>query len=157
MGVDEIKEGLVERAESSGNLDYEQLITQTDTISTVTSLVLGILTTAILVLIPLIAACEISYICFPIIREKVDELIIKLEGRGSAHKVLGFTFRDAFKAVEEANTVEIGQKSALLIYLQLKMKSLQFLMFIIALAVSGSSAIIDLVSRAIDGIMSLFS
>lgn len=153
MSVEDIKSGLADKIESDGGLDYIQLIEQSGTLGRIASIVTGILVTVILILVPLVSACEIIYIAFPVFREKVDKLLVKIEDKGVVHKVIGFTLRDAIEAVEQANTEYIGEKSAMLIYLQLKLKSLEFMMFIIAIVLAGSSTIVSVVWNAIQGIL----
>lgn len=153
MSVDEIKSGLADKIESDGTFDYIQLIEQSGTIGRIASIVTGVLVVVILILVPLISACEIIYIAFPVFREKIDTLLVKIEDKGVAHKAIGFTLRDAIEAVERANTEYIGEKSAMLIYLQLKVKSLEFVMFIIAIVLAGSSTIVSVVWKAIQGIL----
>lgn len=155
MGVEDIKEELAKRTESSGDLDYIQLREHTEIITRVVSIVLGVLLVAILIIVPLIITLEIMYICFPIIRGKMEEIIEKVEDKGFLNKMAGFTLRDAKEAVLRANTVQIGEKSALWIYLGLKCKSLMVLMFIVALVIMGSSTIINFVWKLIDGLVSL--
>ena len=157
MSIEDIKDGLAERTESSGDIDYIQLIESTGIIGKIATLVFGFLATAIMIIVPLIVTIEIIYICFPIIREKIDDLIVKVENKGIANKVLGFTLRDAKRAVEEANTVMIGQKSALWIYLKLKCTSMTFLMFILALVIMGSSTIVNFVWKLFEGIFATIS
>ena len=156
MGVDDIVSGLESKTDSTGQLDYAFLIEGSNIVTKVASIVLGILSVTILILIPVIVTGEVIYICFPFIREKIDDLLIKVEGKGVAHRVVGVTFRDAIEAVNRANTVEIGEKSALLIYLQLKLKSIWFLMFILALVLQGSGPIIQFMYRRLSGILSQF-
>lgn len=157
MSIEDIKEALAEKTESSGDLDYIQLREQTEIITRVVSIVLGILLVAIMIIVPLIITLEIMYICFPVIRGKMDMLVEKVENKGFLNKMAGFTLRDAKEAVEQANTVHIGEKSALWIYLGLKCKSMMFLMFIVALVIMGSSTIINFVWKLIDGLASLIT
>lgn len=156
MNIENIKEELAKKTESSGDLDYIQLNEQVEIIARVVSMILGVLLVAIMIIVPLIIVLEIVYICFPVIRGKVEDLVDKLEEKGFVRKMAGFTLRDAKEAVEQANTVCIGEKSALGIYLVLKCKSMMFLMFIVALVMMGSSTIINFVWSIISGLSSLF-
>lgn len=155
MTVDEIRDSIANKTSVDGGVDQVTVIEGTMIIARIASVVLGFLTVAIMILVPLVVTGEVCYICFPVIREKVDELIIKVEGKGVAQRAVGITFRDAIEAVKLANTVEIGKESALFIYLKLKIKSLMFLMFILALVLQGANAIINIVWGGIEGLVSL--
>lgn len=158
MTVDDIREGIANKASAGdGGVNQVKLIEGTMIITRVVSVILGFLSVFILIVIPLIIAGEICYICFPVIREKVDELIIKVEGKGVARRAVEITFRDAIEAVRVANTTEIGEHSAMWVYLRLKVKSLMFTMFIWALVIQGINVIINVVWGGIDGIAKLLS
>lgn len=137
MDIEEIAEGLEDRIIEGNNVDYLGLIEGLTILGKIASLVTGYLIVIILVLVPLIVCAEIVYICFPIVRDGVDEFLVKIEGKGVPHRVLGFCLRDAIKAVEDSAVDGVGSRSALLIYLGLKCKSMMILMFIICLVVQG--------------------
>lgn len=157
MSIDDIKNSLIDKIESDGSLDYIQLFEKTSLIGQVTSTILGFLITIIFILIPLIITVEIIYICFPIIRGKTDKLIMRFSDSAVLNKTVGFTLRDARSAVEQANTVMIGKKSALAIYLSIKCKSIMFIMFLVSLVLSGTGPIAEFVWKAIDGFISILS
>lgn len=157
MTINDIRESISNKTNASSDVNQVMLIEGTSIISRVASIVLGYLSVAILTLITLIVTGEICYICFPVIREKVDELIIKVEGKGVARRAVGVTFRDAVEAVRRANTVEVGEKSALLIYLQLKLKSVMFVAFVISLILKGTDIIINAVWGSVDGLAAVIN
>lgn len=137
MSIDDITEGLRERIDEGNNVDYLGLTEGLTIVTEIASLILGYLVVFILILVPLIVCAEILYICFPIIRDGVDELLVKIEGKGVPNRILGFCLRDAIKAVEESMIDGIGSRSALWIYFVLKCKSMMILMFIICLVLRG--------------------
>lgn len=137
MDIDAITEGLRERIDEGNKVDYLGLNEGLTTVTDIASLVLGYLIVIILILVPIITCAEIVYICFPVIREGIDELLVKVEGKGVPNRILGFCLRDAIKAVEESMVDGVGSKSALLIYLKLKSKSMMTVMFVICLVLRG--------------------
>ena len=112
----------------------------------------GFVTTVILLVVPLVIAMEVIYICFPFIRDKFDKLLIKVESKGTAKKVIGLALRDAKAAVYKANTTQTGE-SALYLYLIIKCKSMMFIMFIICMVLKGTSPIIMMVWTMIKNIL----
>lgn len=137
MDIDAITEGLRERIDEGNKVDYLGLNEGLTTVTDIASLVLGYLIVIILILVPIITCAEIVYICFPVVREGIDELLVKVEGKGVPNRILGFCLRDAIKAVEESMVDGVGSKSALLIYLKLKCKSMMTIMFVICLVLRG--------------------
>jgi hypothetical protein len=146
-------EELEKRIYSNGDVNYLFMIQSTNVIYSIASLVLGILSLLIVIIVPIVIALELMYICFPAVRAKADELIMKIEGSGHKNNLVQFTLRDAVEAVEEANTRMVGERSALWIYLQIKVKSVLFLMFIVALVVRGSASIIAFMDGLISNII----
>jgi hypothetical protein len=138
MSVGEITEGLDSAISSDGSLNHITIYEATRVIGRVASLVVGFLTVVIIILVPFVVGLEIIYICFPIIRNKTDDLISKLEAKGMAGKTIGFTFRDAKQSV----------------FLKIKCKSIMFLMLVLSLIVQGSDTIINIVWNLISRIVS---
>jgi hypothetical protein len=153
MSVGEITEGLDSAISSDGSLNHITIYEATRVIGRVASLVVGFLTVVIIILVPFVVGLEIIYICFPIIRNKTDDLISKLEAKGMAGKTIGFTFRDAKQSVFLAETTEVGT-NPLWIYLKIKCKSIMFLMLVLSLIVQGSDTIINIVWNLISRIVS---
>lgn len=137
MDIDEITGGLRERIDEGNKVNYLGLTEGLTIVTDIASLILGYLVVAIIILVPLIICAEIIYICFPIVRESVDELLVKVEGKGVPNRILGFCLRDAIKAVEESAIDGVGSRSALWIYLGLKCKSVMIVMFVICLVLRG--------------------
>jgi len=156
MSVDEIVDGLDERtsAGTHDDIDWMSYKTYTDVISRITRTIMLLLIYLIVILVPLIISLEIIYICFPVIREKMDEFIIKVEGKGIAHKALGFSLKDAKKAVEVAATIKTG-RSALYYYTVNKVKSIMFLAYILAWVLLGATDLIDMVVRLTSGLFEI--
>lgn len=157
MSIKEIMDGLNSRMSETGTVDYLDMIQSTSIIKEVASLVLGILVELILILVPIIASIEIVYICFPVIRDKADQLLDldgrKVQGSGRAKTILQFTFRDAIEAVTIANTNMIGEQSALWIYFKLKMKSIMFLAFVVSFILSGSTQVVAFIHKLFVGVI----
>lgn len=137
MDINEITEGLRERIDEGNVVDYLGLTEGIRIVTDIASLILGYLVVIILILVPLIVCAELVYVCFPLFREGIDEFLVKVEGKGIPNRILGFCLRDAIKAVEESMIDGVGSRSALLIYLTLKYKSMMMLMFIVCLVVRG--------------------
>lgn len=156
MDTSTIVNELTSRLETDGKMDFINMIEIADTVQTIGSLVLGILSVAILILVPLISVIEIVYICFPVVRDKMEQLIIKVESKGMSNRVLGFTLRDAREAVERANTNMIGERSALWIYFQLKIKSIFFVLFVLVFVVQGYKPITDFIWKLFGGLVEAF-
>lgn len=153
MSIEKLVAELEERLASNGDVNYLEMIQSSNLIQRIASFVIGALSLLIMITVPIIVSIEIIYICFPVIREKTDELIFKVEERGYARNVIGFTLRDAIEAVKEANTTMIGERSALWIYMKLKLKSIMFLMFIVVFVLRGSSSVINFVDSLFRGVI----
>lgn len=145
MSIDEIISQLEEKIYSTGEVDSLFLLQSTSLIGRVASLILGILSVTIMLVTPFIISLEILYICFPFIREQVDKLLIKIEGKGFKVNIVGITLRDAIEAVNQAETLSFEDRSALWIYMKIKCKSLLFLSFVVVFVVRGSASIIAFV------------
>lgn len=154
MSTSDIVRELEERLYYNGEINQIQLIEQTGLISQIASIVLGVLSIVILILVPIVVAVEVIYIAFPVIRNKTDELILKIESKGVKHNALGFVLRDAKEAVKRANIDMIGQKSAISIYLKLKVKSVFIGMFILAFVIQGGSDIVEFLWDMFEGLVS---
>ena len=79
MSIDELTNELERRLSYDGDLNHITLIESSGVIGRVASIILGILSLMIIILVPIIITMEVMYICFPAIREKTNELITKLE------------------------------------------------------------------------------
>jgi hypothetical protein len=143
MSVEDIREELDRKTQSSGDVDYISLRESMSVISRIVSTVSGILIVTIIFTISIVILLEALYILFNVFRAGVDSTITRY-GENRRGKILGFAFRDARLAVMKAETVETG-KSALSVYMWIKCKSVMFIMFIVAIILMGSGPIIDLV------------
>lgn len=148
MGIDDITKELENRLAYDGDLDHITLIESSGIIARISSIVLGILSTLIVILVPIIIAVEVVYICFPAIRDKTDELITKLETKGADKRLLGVAFRDAKRAIEViycrgqlvGTTADVMWE-----YFKIKVKSIIFIFFILSLVLQGGSYIVEMV------------
>ena len=148
MGIDEITKELERRLAYNGDLKHITLIESSGIIGRVASIVLGLLSTIIVILVPIVVATEIVYICFPSIREKTNELITKLETKGANKKMLGLAFKDAKHAVEDVychGELNGTTGDMLWTYAKIKVKSVIFVFFLLSLVLQGGGYIVDLV------------
>ena len=143
MSIGDLVNNLENRMYSDGTVDHISIIEVTDMIQRVSSVILGVLAWLILIMLPIVIAIEIIYICFPIIREKTNEMILKLEQRGYKHNIPGFVLRDAIKAIKDAeeqmakgNGDLTGTSSALWIYIKIKLPAIFFAFFVLAFVLS---------------------
>jgi hypothetical protein len=160
MSINRLVDNIENRLYSDGKVDDSTIIQITDTIQKVSSVAIGVLAWIILILLPIIIAIEIVYICFPFIREKTNEMILKLEQRGHKHNLPGFVLRDAIKANEEAEKMMAngtgdltGTGSALWIYIKLKLPAIFFAFFVLAFVLAGTSTIVQIISNLVHGII----
>lgn len=140
--------------ESDGSVDYIQLYTGMDQITEITGTILGILSVIILILVPLVVVMELMYINIPTFQSLFDNGLKKLsiKGYGKTQKALEFSFRDAKKAIQMANTVKTG-RSVNFVYMCLKVKWLFVLMMALAMILEGGPVIVGLVFKLIKGII----
>lgn len=140
--------------ESDGSVDYIQLYTGMDQITEITGTILGILSVIILILVPLVVVMELMYINIPTFQSLFDNGLKKLsiKGYGKTQKALEFSFRDAKKAIQMANTVKTG-RSVNFVYMCLKVKWLFVLMVALAMILEGGPVIVGLVFKLIKGII----
>lgn len=154
MDIDTIVDGIDEKLSEPSGVDYIMYFQSTTTIGRICSLIYGILSTIILITVPLIASLELVYICFPVVRDRVDDWIVKVQPKGITSKAIGIALGDAQEAVRQANTTKTG-KSALYLYLIIKIKSLMFLMFVLVLVLQGIGPIVSLVWHFIENIVNV--
>lgn len=147
MSIDDIISKLEEKVYSTGEIDSLMVLQSTSLIGRIGSVILGLLSMIIMITVPFIISLEILYICFPVIREQVDKLIVHIEGKGYKVNIAGITLRDAIEAVTEAETISYENRSALWIYLKIKCRSLMFVSFVVVFVIRGSSSVVALVDR----------
>jgi len=144
MDIDKLIEELKETFEASGGADQTVVKESSYTISRIASFILGLLTVIILIIFPLIVVLEIIYIMFPLFRDRVEQLAIWMDMKGADTRIVSIAFRDAKEAIVQADTVQTG-KSPLWCYTVLKLKSIYFVFFVVALVVQGGDFIVQLV------------
>lgn len=147
--VQDIADDVEKALEADGGFDYIHIIQQTSDLGRVVGVLYGVLTTTILILVPIVVSIELMYICFPVLRVNMENLVVKVESKGIAGKVVGFTLRDARQAVFQAETAQTG-RSALWIYLKMKCTSMMVVMLVIAIVLKGSESIINIVWKLIE-------
>lgn len=156
MGIDEITKELERRMSYNGDLDHITLIESSGIIGRIASIILGILSTIIVILVPIIIAMEVIYICFPAIRDKTNELITKLETKGADKRLLGVAFRDAKHAVEEVycrGQLNGTAGDMLWIYFRVKVKSIVFVFFLLSLVLQGGGYVVELVWNLVGNVI----
>ena len=159
MSVDEIVNGIVEQSnlivdEKTGGTDNITLREVTNTITVITSKLLGIALVVIVISVPIIVTLELIYVNFPIIRTPMDALYNKLGSKGVSRRALGLVLGDARKAVEQANTVKTG-RNATLVYIGIKVKSVMMITFIVAIIGLGSGTLVNLVLDMFSGVIKM--
>lgn len=156
MGIDDITRELENRLAYDGDLDHITLIESSGIIGRIAAIILGLLSTLIVILVPIIVAMEVVYICFPAIRDKTNELLTKLETKGADKRLLGVAFRDAKHAVEEVYcrgelNGTIGDM--LWEYFKVKVKSIVFVFFLLSLVIQGGAYVVDLVWNLVGNVI----
>lgn len=121
MSASEILKGMEELVGNTSDLNLLFLYDGLQLIREYSSLVLGVLAVIILVFTPLVIGLEVLYINFPTAQDGVQYLSGKYKDKVVA-KTLTMIFRDANRAILEANTINTGT-SANMIYLKIKLKT----------------------------------
>lgn len=137
MNPDEILSDIESKGIGYGDVDYIALDYWINKVTEVGSLILGILTVLIIILVPLNVTIELMYININIVREYIEKTIEKNKKPSS---VAAFICRDAKKAVEQSIIEKRG--NANLNYCIIKCKSVVFVSFILAIVLQGTSMII---------------
>lgn len=152
MDIDKLIEELKETFGADNGADQILIRESSSTISRIASFILGFLTVIIIIIFPLIVSLEIVYIAFPAIRDKVDQLAVWMDTKGADARIVSVAFRDAKEAIARANTVETG-RSPFWIYLIMKIKSIYFVFFVIALVIQGGDSIVRMVFNLLGGLI----
>lgn len=148
MDIEELVSELESRLSTNSGIEHITLIESSSTIGKIASVILGILSMLVVILVPIMIAVEIVYICFPVIREKTDQVMVKLETKGADKKLLGVAFRDAKHAIQQvycSGNLTGTTGDILLEYGKIKIKSVVFVFFILALVLQGGAYIVDVV------------
>lgn len=152
MDIDKLIEELKETFGADNGADQILIRESSSTISRIASFILGFLTVIIIIIFPLIVSLEIVYIAFPAIRDKVDQLAVWMDTKGADTRIVSVAFRDAKEAIARANTIETG-RSPFWIYLIMKIKSIYFVFFVIALVIQGGDSIVRMVFNLLGGLI----
>lgn len=153
MGINDITNELQNRLSYDGDLDHITLIESSGIIGRVASVILGLLSLMIVILVPIVVAVEVVYICFPAIRDKTNELLLKLETKGADKRILGMAFRDAKHVVELVYCRGGTTGDMLWEYLKIKVRSIVFVFFLISLVIQGGGYIVDLVWNLVGNVI----
>lgn len=148
MSVDEIIGQIGDKIDKPFTLNFIQLQEGSDLVAGITTLLLGLVIILILLLTPLVIAAELMYINIPIFRQAADNI---REGKKGERKLVGLALRDAELALRRANTTVTG-KSATLIYIGIKSKSVFIVTLIVVILITGGGSLIDFVSGLVSGI-----
>jgi len=146
MDIDKLIEELKESLESSSGADQIIVKESSSTISRIASFILGFLAILIIIIFPIIVALEIIYIVFPLFRDKVDQLAIWMDTKGADTRIVSIAFRDAKEAIAQADTIETG-RSPLWCYLKIKIVSIYFVFFCLAVVIEGGDFIVQSVFK----------
>lgn len=161
MSINQLVDNLENRLYSDGKIDHITMIQVTSIIQKVVSVAAGVLSWLVIIILPLVISIEIIYICFPFIREKTNEMLLKLESKGVNNVVKGFVLKDAIKAVERAEIDLAHGKAggttseALWHYIKLKLPEIFFIFFVLAFVLHGTSTIISIISNIFSGILDM--
>ena len=121
------------------------------------SLLLGLLVVIILIATPVIVALEVMYINFPTMQSGVHMALDKLNKKNSKvlEKTLTVMFRDANRAIVEANTLQTG-RSANMAYLIIKVKTVLIMVVIIGIVIGPLQQIILFLVNLVLKVVSTF-
>lgn len=159
MGIEDITNELEKRIGASRSIDHILYKESSSIIVRIGSIVLGLLTMLIIILVPIIVGLEIVYICFPVLRDKIEDFRTKLiDTKGADKRLLGVAFRDAKQAVEEVYCNEKYNTTIsemLWLYCKIKVKSIIFIYFIVSLVYQGSDFIIKVVWDLVGNLITL--
>jgi hypothetical protein len=156
MTIGELVRELESKLGYSG-IDYIGLKESSSVIGRITNILFGVMSTLILILVPIITALEVIYICFPVIREMNEKVIHRLEVSGIGRKVVAISFKDAKKAIENIYCSGVSNSSTSTIlfeYLKIKIKSVMFIMFALTMVLQGGQRIVDIVWNFVGSIIS---
>lgn len=153
MDIDKLIDDLKKAVESGNGVDNITVKEASSVISRLGSFILGLLCIIIIIIFPIIVALEIIYICFPLFRDKVEQLCVWMDLKGADARIVAVAFRDAKEAIVRADTVATG-KNPLYIYMGIKAKSIAFVFFIVAIVIEGGDFIIKAVYNLLGNFLS---
>lgn len=155
MSPQEISGQLTDKFADGGGMDFLMAYSFIDVLEKFLVLAITIFTVYILILTPIIIILEIAYLCFPALRDVKRSLEVKFKGAGYAQTIFNFTFKDADRALEEANIVKTG-KHPMLIYMRIKLWWIFLASITIYFQIIGATTVINLVLSAISGLLNMF-
>lgn len=155
MSPQEIGGQLSDKFADGGGVDYLMTYSFMEVLEKFLSLAVTLFTVYILILTPIIIVLEIAYISFPAIRDIKKNLEVKFKGAGYAQTIFNFTFRDAERALEEANVLKTG-RHPLAVYMKIKLWWIFLASFAVYFQVIGIKVVIDIVLKFLSGILSMF-
>ena len=143
MGASEILQGMQELVGTNPSVNLTFMYDGLQLIMEYSSLLLGLLVVIILIATPVIVALEVMYINFPTMQSGVHIALDKLNKKNSKvlEKTLTVMFRDANRAIVEANTLQTG-RSANMAYLIIKVKTVLIMVVIIGIVIGPLQQII---------------
>lgn len=158
MSIDNIMQSIEEKAsyDTNGDLLNTRLLRDgVYNLFKIANPVLGFLLVLLTISIPIIITLEVVYIAFPLFRTTIDKIDESVNAKLAAfHRTIGFVFRDARHALKVSESRQTG-RSAMWEYLVIKIKSVMFLTFLIALVINGWQPILGLVYRMFSGVFNL--
>ena len=149
MSVEDIVQGIKDNMGGTGNIDRGVSIQFLNTVDSVLGAILGIIVVVLALGIPLIIALEICYINIPIFRSSLDKITEKVD---VLSRPVGLVFRDARKAMKEANTVKTGQ-STNAVYLRMKIGTILLAFVMISLCFGPINIVISIVTGLVKSII----
>lgn len=154
MGAQDVVSGIKDLFNNGGGeINTASSIQALSTMETVLSSILGLAIVILAIGIPLIIALEVCYINIPFFRSTADKLA---ETADILERPVGLMFRDARKAIEQANTVKTG-RSANAEYIRIKIVTIFIAFTVIALCFGPINVIIRIIAGVvIDIIQALF-
>lgn len=157
MGASEILQGMQELVGTNPSVNLTFMYDGLQLIMEYSSLLLGLLVVIILIATPVIVALEVMYINFPTMQSGVHMALDKLNKKNSKvlEKTLTVMFRDANRAIVEANTLQTG-RSANMAYLIIKVKTVLIMVVIIGIVIGPLQQIILFLVNLVLKVVSTF-
>ena len=158
MSIDNIVQSIEEKASYDANGDLLNTRLLRDGVYNLFKIanpIMGFLLVVLTISIPIIITLEVVYIAFPLFRTTVDKIDESVNAKLTAfHRSIGFVFRDARHALKVAESRQAG-RSAMWEYLVIKIKSVMFLTFLIALTINGWQTILGFIYRMFSGVFNI--
>ena len=155
MSIEDLTNQLADRVNAGNDMDY--LVLNESGSIIIRGLILGVLARFILIVVPIVTALELMYICMPIMRSKADFILRKIEEKGADKRLLGLAFKDARHAIDGAynkGKIEDSTADILKRYAVIKIKSVFFIFFILSLVLQGGAQVTHYVWVMISNLLS---